>query len=72
MNFKNQPTVFMPAEQMYDVERCWNMSKAAWMDVAFDYAKQICGTEDVAEIMNELQTRAQLILLYRKRAKEDK
>ena len=69
MNLKNQPTVFMPVDTMFDVERDWSMSKAAWMDVAFDYAKQICGTEDTAEVMKELHSRAELIRMYRKQEK---
>jgi hypothetical protein len=71
MNLKNQPTVFMPEDQMSDFEQSGNMSKAAWMDVAFDYATQICGadvttTEGVAAVMKELQSRAELIRLQQK------
>ncbi|MEH2501272.1 hypothetical protein V1290_000083 [Bradyrhizobium sp. AZCC 1578] len=70
MNLKNQPTVMMPADLMYEVEREWKMSKAAWIDVAWDLAQQICGTEDQAAIEKVLRERAELVLMYRKRAKE--
>jgi hypothetical protein len=74
VNLKNQPTVFMPPICMFEVEREWGMSKAAWMDVAFDYATQISGADittadGIAEAMNELQNRAELIRLHRKQEK---
>jgi hypothetical protein len=70
MNLKNQPTVMMPADMMHDVEREWKMSKAAWIDVAWDLMQQLCGTEDQQQIAKVLRERADLILMYRKRAKE--
>jgi hypothetical protein len=65
MNLKNQPTVFMSPEIMYVVEREWKMSKAAWMDVAWDLMQQLCGTEDVETIVKALKERADLIKQYR-------
>lgn len=69
MNLKNQPTVMMPADRMYDIEREWKMSKAAWMDVAWDLMQQACGTDDLATIEKALKERAELIQMYRKRGK---
>ena len=70
MNLKNQPTVMMPEELMFDVERTWGMSKAAWIDVAWDLMQQTCGTDDHSQISAALKERADLILMYRKRAKD--
>ena len=70
MHLKNQPTVMMPEDLMYDVERTWKMSKAAWMDVAWDLMQQIMGTEDSDLIEAGLKERAELVQMYRKQAKD--
>lgn len=74
MHLKNQPTVMMPKELMFEVEREWGMSKAAWIDVAWDVMQQLLVCEGVPEndheqISKALKDRAELIQMYRKRAK---
>jgi len=65
MNLKHKPTAFMPVETMYAVERSWGMSKAAWMDVAWDLMQERLGTENAEEIAPELKRRCDLICSYR-------
>lgn len=73
MNLKNQPTVMMPTDIMYDAERQWGMSKAAWMDVAWDLMQQLCiceGKDANYEVTKVLKDRCELIQMYRKRARD--
>ena len=65
MNLKNQPPVFVPPEYWAELER---ISKAALMDIAWDYARQMTGPDDPAAVMTSLMERAELIQMYRKRA----
>lgn len=69
MNLKNQPTVMMPSELMFDIERDWKMSKAAWMDVAWDLMQEMIASSDHLLIEQRLKERAELIQMYRKRDK---
>jgi hypothetical protein len=62
MNLKNKPPVFVPRKYWKELE---TLSKAALMDMVWDYANQIGGpTEE--ETLEEFRKRRYLILLYRK------
>ena len=59
MNLKNRPPVFVPAEHRAEVEQ---LSKAALMDMAWDYAKQLAGP---ASTIDEFRARRDIILAHR-------
>jgi len=82
MNLKNQPPVFVPAEVEAELEK---LSKAALMDLVWDYAVQM--TNDLAPAhlathgasatgaavdaaLNEFRERREVILRHRQLAKE--
>jgi hypothetical protein len=69
MHLKNQPPVFVPHECRAEIEK---LSKAALMDIAWDYALQLSGAGefDADTIMSELRKRIDLIQTYRKQEKE--
>jgi hypothetical protein len=62
MNLKNKRPVFVTLEFYDEIER---LSKAALMDMVWDYAQQIAGTEGAAEIMDEFRKRREIVMNYR-------
>jgi hypothetical protein len=67
MNLKNQPPVFIPRELWGEIEK---LSKAALMDMVWDYATQVSGAEgDATAAMEEFRKRREIILTYREQAK---
>lgn len=68
MHLKNQPPVFVPNVYWSELDK---LSKATLMDIAWDYAMQISGESEQRprQIMDELRKRADLIQIYRRRAK---
>ena len=71
MNLKNRPPVLVPKEHWTEIER---LSKAALMDMVWDYAAQTAGTEPhlcTNLIMNELRNRRETILSHRLAVQND-
>lgn len=67
MNLKNQRPVFVPEEHCAEIEK---LSKAALMDMVWDYAAQIAGIEgDATATMAEFRRRREIVLTHRKQAK---
>jgi len=64
MHLKNKPPVFVPAQFVGEFEK---LSKAALMDIAWDYAMQMTGTSDDKDAAAELRERAALINNYRRK-----
>ena len=64
MNLKNQKPVFVPFEFWPEIEK---MSKAALMDMVWDYAFQIAG-ESPDGAMDEIRRRREIIMAHRKAA----
>ena len=63
MNLKNKPPVFVPVDCQPELER---LSKAALMDMVWDYAAQASGSPgDPAAAMEEFRKRREVILVYR-------
>ncbi len=62
MNIKNKPSVFVPFEFQREIEQ---LSKAALMDMVWDYAQQIAGSSSPDHIMSEFRARQEIILSYR-------
>jgi hypothetical protein len=67
MNLKNHGPIFVPEADQKLIEE--TLSKAALMDLAWVYAKQIAGTDDRNTILSELLSRAHLIVDQRKHAR---
>lgn len=66
MNLKNRPPVFVPAEHRREIEA---LSKAALMDMVWDYAAQHAETVDAPDaIMDEFRRRREIVMLHRKQA----
>ncbi len=65
MNLKNQQPVFVPFEFRAEVEK---LSKAALMDMVWDYATQMQEVTDHGAI-DEFRRRREIILGYRAQAK---
>lgn len=68
MNLKNQRPVFVPDDYQDEMEK---LSKAALMDMVWDYAMQVCsgGNQGVSVTMNEFRKRRDIILTHRNNAK---
>lgn len=64
MNLKNQQPVFVPFEFRGEIEK---LSKAALMDMVWDYAFQIAGEYPDAA-MEEFRKRREIVLTHRKAA----
>lgn len=66
MHRKAQPPAFVPHEHRAEIEK---LSKAALMDMVWDYAMQLAGEgEDATDaIMREFRDRREIILTYRNR-----
>lgn len=65
MNLKNQPPVFVPYEFRAEIEK---LSKAALMDMVWDYAFQISGERPDAA-MEEFRNRREIVNTHRTQAK---
>lgn len=65
MNLKNKPPIFVPPQHQRELEQ---LSKAALMDVVWDYATRISGSVDPEAIMTELRAERDVILTHRKQA----
>lgn len=67
MNLKNQRPVFVPERFVRELDK---LSKAALMDIAWDYAARDAQTETAeTTIMINLRATADIILTHRKNAK---
>lgn len=74
MNLKNQPPAFVPRQYQAEIEK---LSKAALMDMVWDYAQQIAGVggahgdtpEGAAEVIEEFRKRREIVQIYREQAK---
>ena len=64
MNLKNQPPVFVPLCFQAEIEQ---LSKAALMDMVWDYAFQISGADLVDAAMAEFRARREIVLAHRKK-----
>lgn len=67
MNLKNQPPVFVPERYQAEIEK---LSKAALMDMIWDYAAQISGVDGghpqaVEAVMTEFRSRRDIIQTHR-------
>ena len=60
MHLRAKPPVFVPREHQAELER---LSKAALMDMVWDYATQLAGDGPTIE---EFRRRREIILAYRK------
>lgn len=67
MNLQNQPPIFVPREFQREMEK---ISKAALMDMVWDYAFQISGGQYVTT-MDEIRSRREIILTHRRQAKKE-
>lgn len=65
MNLKNQPPVFVPFEFRKEMEA---LSKAALMDMVWDFAFEMSGEVPDAA-MAEFRKRREIIEMHRKQAK---
>ena len=66
MNLNAKRPVFVPQEHWAEVEK---MSKAALMDMVWDYARQLSGVDSDDAALVEFRTRREVILHHRKDAK---
>lgn len=67
MNLKNQPPLFVPREYRAEIEK---LSKAALMDIVWDFATRCHGHEDDPQgIIIELRRTAEIINEHREQAK---
>lgn len=71
MNLKNQPPIWVPQQHRAEVEK---LSKAALMDMVWDYALQIAGVDGahpqaVEAAIAEFRSRREIVLAYRDKAK---
>jgi hypothetical protein len=67
MNLKNQPPVLVPYQFSDEIEKC---SKAFLMDIAWDYAQRIAGTDDPDSIMREFRATRDVIGIHRFNARK--
>jgi hypothetical protein len=72
MNLKNQPPVYVPDEHQAEIEK---LSKAALMDMVWDYAMQFAGVTDYVfdtdgKAIAEFRSRREIILALRQRQPE--
>lgn len=65
MNLKNKRPIFVPQEHREEIEQ---LSKAALMDMVWDYAKQLAGVNGDNDTMKEFRRRREIILTHRKQA----
>ena len=67
MNLKNQPPIFVPVEYRAEIE---GLSKAALMDIAWNFAGQCADDGDDAAAMATFRRERGVVLGYRKSAKD--
>jgi hypothetical protein len=65
MNLKNRKPIFVPFEFQYEIEQ---LSKAALMDMVWDYALRNSNEQRPDEAMAEFRHRREIILTRRNRA----
>ena len=67
MHLKNQPPIFVPEQFRAEIEK---LSKAALMDLAWDFATRCAGasSDDTNAVMAELRTAAGIVVEHRKQA----
>lgn len=65
MHLNAKPPIFVPPEHRAEVEK---LSKAALMDMVWDYAMQIAGAphHEDQSVIGEFRNRREIILEYRK------
>jgi len=69
MHLKARPPIFVPHQFQAEIEK---LSKAALMDIVWDYATRCCAADDDSDaIMEELRVIAALITGYRKQGGRD-
>lgn len=66
MHLNAQKPVLVPEKYRDEIEK---ISKAALMDIAWDYAVQLSGGFPDEEAMQEFRSRRETILIHRKQAK---
>lgn len=66
MHLKNQRPIFVPQDQWEEFAK---LSKAALMDIVWDYAARISGSTAANAIMKEFRAERDVILTHRKQAK---
>ena len=69
MNLKNQPPVLVPQEYWKEMEE---LSKAALMDIVWDYAKSHAGDPDENVIIEDLRRVRNFVINQRKREAKPK
>lgn len=70
MHMKAQRPIFVPREHQAEIER---LSKAALMDMVWDYAQRCCGDVAIAtpdRTMSEFRDTREIIVGYRNQAKQ--
>lgn len=65
MNLKNKPPIFVPEKYQREIE---HLSKAALMDMVWDYAMLNGAHVDDEATMKEFRARRDIILIHRARA----
>lgn len=63
MHLKSQRPIFVPHEFCAEIEQ---MSKAALMDLAWDFAIRCSGSEDEGSVMREFRNARDIVLTHRK------
>lgn len=66
MHLKNWPPIFVPAQFQREIE---SLSKAALMDLAWDFAARLSGTEQADAVMRELRAGADIVQHHRRQAR---
>ena len=62
MHTKNRPPVFVPENYQAEIEK---LSKAALMDMCWDYAAQLAETDTAESAMTEFRNRREIIQIER-------
>jgi len=62
MHLKNKPPVFVPICYRGEMEK---LSKAALMDMVWDYAFQMSGANLVDDAMEEFRKRREIVMAHR-------
>lgn len=68
MNLKNQPPIFVPNQFRAEIEE---LSKAALMDLVWDYATTSASSSDPSAVIANLRDRIGVIQWHRKSAAEE-
>ena len=62
MHIRAKRPVFVPATSVAELDK---LSKAFLMDVAWDYATQLAGSEIESDVLKELRERIEIVRLTR-------